>query len=316
MSAARPRLIVNPQSGGGKTGATFDAMRAPIEAALGDVDVVFTERSGHAIGLARDAAKDGAELVIALGGDGTLNEVANGLLAHEDASSRPHLGMIAQGTGGDFRKTIGLEHRLDRYLDALKRGATRAIDVGRIRYTAPDGSRQERHFVNILSAGMGGLVDRYVADAARTFGGKAAYFGASLKALAACREGRLACRVTAPDGTVEERKLRSYMIALCNGRYFGSGMDVAPMAKIDDGALEVVSIGGASKLAFAMVSRKIYDAGHLAHPATSHFRCTKIAIDLDNEDARSVFLLDCDGEPIGGLPIEVDVLPSALTIRA
>jgi len=313
---ARPRLIVNPCSGGGKTGATFDAMRGPIEAALGAIDVVHTGRGGHAIELARDAANDGAPLVIAMGGDGTINEVANGILAAKDAGPRPHLGIIGQGTGGDFRKVLGLEHRLDRYLEAIKRETTRNLDVGRIRYTTPDGKTAERYFVNILSAGMGGLVDRYVADASRALGGKAAYFGASLRALATCKEGRLTCRITAPDGTVSERKIRTYMIALCNGRYFGSGMDVAPMAAIDDGALEVVSIGGASKLAFAMTSRKIYDGGHLAHPSTAHFRCKKIAIDLENEDARSVFLLDCDGEPIGGLPIEVEVLPAALTVRA
>jgi diacylglycerol kinase family enzyme len=117
------------------------------------------------------------------------------------------------------------------------------------------------------------------------------------------------------DGERHERTVDTYMIAICNGRYFGSGMDVAPMAKPDDGRFEVVSMDAPGKLAFAAVSRRIYEGKHLGAPGVQHFACDRITIDLENERARGVFLLDVDGEPLGGLPLEVELVKKALTLR-
>ncbi|WP_394833627.1 diacylglycerol kinase family lipid kinase [Pendulispora rubella] len=315
MSDPRPVLVVNPRAGGGRAGQTFPAMRRTIEKALGPIDALFTERAGHAIELARGAANGGATLIVAVGGDGTFNEVVNGVLAAEPAR-REHVavGIIGQGTGGDLLRVLGIEHRLDRYIEAIASGRTRKVDVGRARYTKHDGTRGERYFVNILSVGMGGLVDQYVATASRALGGKAAYFGASLKALARSREGRLRTSLSWA-GETSEHRIASYMLAVCNGRYFGSGMKVAPMAEIDDGRFEVVSIGGPSKFAFAMTSQKIYQGEHLGKPGVVHLPCDKIFVDLENEDARSVFLIDLDGEPVGQLPLEIEVRPQAITLR-
>lgn len=311
-----PLLVVNPSSGGGATGRTFAAMKETIQRALGPVDVAMTDRAGHGIDLAREGAVAGAPLVIAVGGDGTLHEVVNGLMqakagAYGTKADATQLGMIAQGTGGDFRKTLGLEHRLDKYLDALKSGRTRALDVGKF----TGGGKTGHYFVNILSVGMGGLVDRYVADASRLLGGTAAYFGASLRALVNARLGNVKATVT-NDGQTETHQIRSFMIAICNGRYFGSGMKVAPMAETDDGILELVALGATSKLGFAMTSRGIYTGAHIGQHGTVHLRGQKMVLDLANEDARSVYLLDVDGEPMGGLPLTVEVLPKALTLRA
>jgi diacylglycerol kinase family enzyme len=154
-----------------------------------------------------------------------------------------------------------------------------------------------------------------VASSSRALGGKAAYFGASLKALLAARVGNLKCKVTY-EGKTEERAIRSFMIAICNGRYFGGGMKVAPEAQLDDGAFDVVALGPTSKIAFAMTSSSIYSGDHIGRSGTVHFRAQKIEIDLANEDARDVFLLDVDGEPMGGLPLSVEVVPNALVLRA
>ena len=314
-----PLLVVNPTSGGGATGRTFAAMTDTIERALGPVDVAMTTHAGHGIDLAREGAVAGAPLVIAVGGDGTLHEVVNGLMqakvgaygAPNASGDSAQLGMIAQGTGGDFRKTLGLEHRLDKYLDALKSGRTRPLDVGKF----TGGGKTGHYFVNILSVGMGGLVDRYVADASRMLGGTAAYFGASLKALINARLGNVKATVT-NDGHTETHQLRSFMIAICNGRYFGSGMKVAPMADVADGVLDLVALGSTSKLGIAMTSRGIYTGAPIGQTGTVHLRGQKIVLDLANEDARSVFLLDVDGEPMGSLPLTVEIVPNALTLRA
>ena len=303
-----PLLVVNPKSGGGATGRTFGSTKDTGERVLGKVDVAMTEHAGHGIQLAREGALAGHPLVIAVGGDGTFHEVVNGLM---QAKRDTRVAMIAQGTGGDFRKSLGLEHRLDKYLDAIKSGNERPLDVGKF----SGGGKDAHYFVNILSAGMGGLVDRYVADASRTLGGSAAYFGASLKALINAKLGNVRATVT-HQGETAEHRLRSFMIAICNGRFFGGGMHVAPMAKIDDGVLELVALGATSKLGFAMTSRGIYTGKHIGTGGTVHLRGEKIMLDLANEDARAVYLLDVDGEPMGGLPLTVEVVPKALMLRA
>ena len=311
-----PLLVVNPKSGGGATGRTFGALRSTIERALGKVEVSMTERPGHGIDLAREAAIAGHPLVIAVGGDGTIHEVVNGLMqaragGYGTKAETTQLGIIGQGTGGDLRKTLGIEHRLDRYVDAIASGKQRQLDVGKF----SGGGKAGHYFVNILSVGMGGLVDRYVAEAPRFLGGKAAYFGASLKALLNARLGNVRCTVT-KDGKTEEHVIRSFMIAVCNGKYFGGGMKVAPMAEVDDGAFELVALGATSKIGFAMTSGSIYSGEHIGHAGTVHLRGQKMKLELVNEDAKSVYLLDVDGEPMGGLPLEIEVVPKALMLRA
>jgi YegS/Rv2252/BmrU family lipid kinase len=307
-----PVLIVNPQSSGGKTGKTFASMLPAIESALGKVLVQTTERPGHGIDLARAASEAGAPLVVAVGGDGTFHEIVNGVMG---AARKARVGLIGQGTGGDFRKTLGLEHRLDKYLEALSSGRERPLDVGKVAYRAKDGSERSRFFVNIYSAGMGGLVDELVAQGSKALGGKAAYFVASTKALLRAARARVRCKITR-DGLTEDKTLTSYMIAICNGRFFGGGMHVAPMAKIDDGKLEVVSLDAPSKLGFAVSSQKIYSGEHINDKMTTHFSCDAIELELLDAAANNVFLNDVDGEPLGGLPASVVIQKGALILRA
>lgn len=312
----RPLLVVNPRSGRGQTGRAFATMRFTIEDALGPVDVAMTTHPGHGIELARDGALAGHRLIVAVGGDGTIHEVVNGLVESGlEGDRRARLGIIGQGTGGDFRRTLGIEHRLDRYLAAISSGHERSVDVGRLRYRDRAGETRERYFVNILSAGMGGLVDQYVAEMPRVVSGKSAYFLASLRALVNSRPGRVHASVRLA-GARSERTIETLMLAICNGRYFGSGMHVAPMAKPDDGVFDVVVVGGRSKVAFAASSRKVYDASHLGERGVEHFQCDGIDLTLENADAERTFLLDVDGEPLGGLPLEVDLVPAAVLVRA
>ena len=306
-----PLFIDNPRAGGGLSGRTFAAVRAVAERVLGAFDVNYTEAPGHAIELARAAASARRRTVVAVGGDGTLNEVVNGVLRADGGGERTRVALIGQGTGGDFRRTLGLEHRLDRYLAVIARGQERKVDAGRVTYIDVQGKTRTRFFVNIVSAGLGGLVDRYVAEARRDLGMRAAYAVASLRAIAVSEVGHL--RVTSElAGAKDERTLDTYLITVCNGRYFGSGMHVAPMAKIDDGRFEVVSLMARSKIAFTMMSRKLYAAQHLGDPDVTHFVCGSIDLELLNAAASGRFLLDVDGEALGGLPARVEVLPGAL----
>jgi YegS/Rv2252/BmrU family lipid kinase len=310
-----PLLIVNPRSGGGKTGKIFDAMQAPLRRALGSFDVVFTERGRHAVEIARAAATGGRSAVVAVGGDGTIHEVVNGLmLAREQGATLPKLGVIGQGTGGDFRRTLGIEHRLDRYASVIAAGKTKSIDVGRASFRGHDGEPATSYFVNILSAGIGGVVDQLVAEATRGLGGTFTYFSASLRGLMKSVIGECTATLSLA-GREQVVSISSRNIAICNGRYFGSGMMVAPMAELDDGVFAVVSLGTSSKLRFAIESStRIYTGDHIGKPGVEHFRCDKLRLELKNAAVADRFLLDVDGEPLGRLPLEIQLIPGALDV--
>lgn len=310
----RPLVILNPNSQGGKTGARSDELIRVIEHYLGDVEVARTARPRHAVDLAEQAANSAREVVIAIGGDGTIHEVVNGLMrAKERGLVVPKLGIVGQGTGGDFRRSLGLEHRLDRYCQVIADGRTRAVDVGRLRYRAEDGAEAKAFFINILGIGLGGLVDRYITKSKRPFGGTAAYFTSTVQALAKSEVGVLRCRATF-RGEVVEHRISTRTLAICNGRYFGGGMEVAPMATLDDGVFHVVSLGDAPKLEFFFSSLSIYRGKHVELPKVQVFPCESLEVELENRRIQADFPLDVDGEPLGLLPLRVDLLPRALEV--
>ncbi|NUO51894.1 MAG: diacylglycerol kinase family lipid kinase, partial [Polyangiaceae bacterium] len=185
-------------------------------------------------------------------------------------------------------------------------------DVGRLRFDGKTG-RESSYFVNILSAGLGGLVDTYVKNHARWAGGKLGYFLASTQALIESDLAAIRVKVEL-DGVTRDEELRTLSIAICNGRYFGSGMHIAPMAKPDDGVFEVVSLGWKNKVKFAVSGSSVYSGAHIKDPDVTHFPCQKLTLEVLNDRAKGTFLLDVDGEPLGAPPLEVEVLKQALPV--
>jgi diacylglycerol kinase (ATP) len=314
----KPLLIVNPQAAGKRTGQRWSETSTAVALVIGDFDAAFTEYRGHAEELARLAVQNDRELVVAVGGDGTLSDVANGVLsaAPPTGGETPAaVGFIAQGTGGDFRRSLGHGDSLAEFLERLTNGNERRLDVGRLDYHEADGMPSRRYVLNIVSAGMGGLVDEFVVAAPRWVGGRLAYYGATLRALAGVPLAHLRCTFTL-DGASAERELDSRMLAVCNGAYFGSGMNVAPGALVDDGRLEVVSVGTSTRFELMAKSPSIYRGAHLSIKAVQHFSCQRIEIVLDDPGVRVERLpLDVDGDPRGRLPMTVEVLPGALRFR-
>ena len=310
----KPLIILNPSSQGGKTGRQAADLERVIERYVGEVDRAHTEGPRHAVAIAEQAAHDGRDAVIAVGGDGTIHEVANGLMrAHADCECLPKLGVIGHGTGGDFRKTLGIEHRLDKYCEAIATKRTRPIDIGKFSYRDRAGKDATDYFINILSVGMGGLVDQYVAADDGSMGGTVAYFMASARALLKSEVGILDC-VVHESGQRREIELHTRQVAICNGRFFGGGMEVAPMARPDDGVFNVVSLGAAPKVKFALGSMSIYSGKHIDKPEVEVFSCDRIDITLRNDSIRDIFPLDVDGEPLGTLPLSIELLPGALEV--
>jgi diacylglycerol kinase (ATP) len=315
-----PLLIVNPACGTRESAHFLPQALTAVERTLGDVVIRYTARRGHARELAFEGARDGYPLIVAVGGDGTLSEVANGVLAAADAAALsvddgPAIGLINVGTGGDFRRSLGIELGYERCLEALALGRERVIDVGRASFRGNDGNPVEQYFVNVLSAGLGGLVDRYIDNMPGFVGGRAGYYLASLRAVAMSKERPLLARITW-EGETREQVLATHIVAICNGRWFGGGMDIAPMALPDDGRFEVLTIAEHNKMALARKVRLVYTGRHLEDPTVDHFPCHHIELRIADEAAERRYLLDVDGDPLGSLPLVVEVAPRRLRIRA
>jgi diacylglycerol kinase (ATP) len=332
-----PLLIVNPACGA-QSARTLPQVLAAVEKTMGDVVIRHTARRGHASELAEEGAREGYELIVAVGGDGTLSEVVNGVLtacdageavsgaapaaeAPEDHSPHgppfdvPQVGLINVGTGGDFRKSLGIGAGYERSLEALALGRVRLVDVCRATFTGTDGQPVTRYVVNVVSAGLGGRVDHYIDVIPRFVGGTLGYYMASLWAVAAGSEQPVRARVTW-NGETRDEVIPAYLVAICNGRWFGGGMDVAPMALPDDGRLEVVTITERNRLRLLAKTRTIYSGRHLDEPTVTHFPCERIELRLEDEAAERRFLLDVDGDALGSLPLTVEVLPRRLPVRA
>lgn len=318
-TAPRPLVIVNPRAGRGRTGRDLSHLLEALRAAAGPVDVAPTTGPGTASGLALGAARQARPLVVSVGGDGTMSEVVDGIM-RAGPGRRPALGIIATGTGGDFGRTLGIEPRVEAYLAAIAGGSERRVDVGLARFTGAGGRPAERFWVNVLSAGVGGLVDRYAAAAPRFLGGRVAYAQATLRGIVACRRVRLRCDVVRPDGGRDERVLDSHAVAVCNGTTFGGGMRIAPMARPDDGLLEVVAFE--TRTRWRLVGRflTVYAGTHTREPGVSHFACRALTLEPLGAPGRrpraGLFPLDVDGEALGDVPLALELVERALRVRA
>lgn len=309
MGQYRPVAIVNPHSSNGRTGRLWPHVREQIVRRLGVVDERMTSYPGQATLLARECLNSGYNLILSVGGDGTHHEVVNGFFDGDTVvNPGAALAVITSGTGGDFRKTLGLGPGPEAALDQLDGDFSRQVDVGRFRYRAHDGSTQSAYFLNILSFGIGGLVDHYVNNTTKALGGKASFFMGTMRAMFQFRPQKV--RLILDQREPIERTI--HMVALANGCYFGGGMYVAPGAELDDGLLDCVVMRDLSTAKFVGMSRHIYKGTHLAHPHVEHFRARVIeALPLGQEPV----LLDVDGEPKGALPLRVEVAPRAINLK-
>src|SRR5438874_3875548 len=261
----KPFLVVNPRSAGGATARHFDSISQACRNAVGDLAHAFTARPMHAADLTRDALRAGHDLIVAVGGDGTINEVVNGFFepprpGAPDQPVRPGaaLGILPRGTGGDLRKTIGLDGDIWRSAERLK-GQRKQVDVGRVDFTGEDGSENARYFMNVAEVGVGARVVEIANASSKLLGGKLTFMLASLRALIGWRD--LAVRASFDGGAFQDLSVTT--LAIANGRYFGGGMMVAPDAKMDDGLFHVTIWSGLQLKHFILYSGAMYDGSHL-----------------------------------------------------
>jgi YegS/Rv2252/BmrU family lipid kinase len=301
-------VIVNPRSGGGLSESAWAKLVGPLADGLGELDSVFTTAPRDATRLAREAAEAGRALVIAVGGDGTISEIADGIV-QAGAGARTEIGLIPRGTGGDFRRSLELPATLREAARHLRETPAKVVDAGRASFVAHDGTPATRHFVNVASFGFSSAVAGKANASSKRFGGKAAFLSATMRTLLTYDNNDVWLSL---DGG-ERQQRRVLLAAVGNGRFFGGGMKICPQAKLDDGLLNLVIVGDFSRMDVLTKVGRLYDGSHLSlEDVRSHDVRTLEAAPVH---ADAEIPIELDGETPGRLPARFDVLPGALRIR-
>lgn len=308
-------VIVNPASAGKSTGSSWAAKASDLATHFGAFNCVFTEKPGDGRTLAAQGAKDGRRLIIACGGDGTIAEVANGIL---ESGLDVELGILPSGTGGDFRRTLQIPTRASDAARVLRTGRTRRIDVGRATYVNHEGVEETRYFLGVASVGMSThIIERVkAADASRLSGARSGWLGGKVSFAVSTTQTTFSAPKTIilvqlDDGP--ERRLTVSNFCIANARYFGGGMKVAPDAKLDDGQFDVITIGDLGALKILANVHKLYRGTHLEMKDVSQARATVVTVRSARKNKEVA--IEIDGELPGRLPARFEILPRVLRVR-
>lgn len=306
-------VILNPVAGAGKASKAWPAFEAELERQIGAFDLRRTTRPDEAALIAEAMARDGYELIVAAGGDGTISETADGILRTRQGSApETRLGILPCGTGSDLARTLALGTEPQSAVRRLADGEARLIDAGRVSFTGHGGKRAERHFINISSLGLSGPTSKAVNEAKRSnaASGQLLFLWHTVKELLKYRFQSV--RITVDDKEPVEASVA--LVAAANGRYFGGGMMIAPDASEDDGLLDVVIFRGAAKLKLIFDMRLLYSGSHRNHPQVTILRGRKIMVEPIGDEALNTALIDVDGEAPGRIPALYEILPKAIRV--
>ena len=296
-------VIINPKAG--KKPPRFSRLEARLKEAVGELELVRTQKPRDAIRIAREAVRSGAERLVVGGGDGTLSEVVTGIL-EAGLGGEVEIGFLPLGSGCDLARSVGLPRSIPHALELLAQGERRKLDAGRVRFTGRDGSAGSFCFVNETSFGLSGLTVDWMNRFGRSLGPRLGFAVAAAQAVLRQPTPDVAISV---DGN-EVHTGPTSMVVVANGCFFGGGMKIAPEALPDDGQFDVVVVKPLSRPRFLANFPSLYKGTHLSHPAVRVFRGTQVeARPLNGSQA----LLDTDGEAMGLLPISVELLPKAIT---
>jgi len=302
-------IIANGRLRHGCGGRRWDRLTIRLRELLGNrVEIHFTSKRGEAIQRAREALLAGVGWLAAAGGDGTIHEVVNGFF-DKDRNIRPQasLSVLPCGSGNDWVRTLGMAPDLSMAVERLAHASVRTVDVGLIRFQGLGGSAEERVFINIAEAGIGGKVVAGMDGSSRIMPNRLSYLLRALVAALTYTPRRVQLVLDGKTSVATE-PLLSLIVA--GGGYFGGGMHCAPMARPDDGLLEVITIGDFGILEILMKLRRFVAGDYLGDPKVAHYSVRSLK-------ARSgeKIPLELDGETAGYLPCDIRLLPRALRVR-
>jgi len=295
-------LIVNPVAGAGRTGKKLPQILSLLKSIGLRFEHELTEAPGHARELAKLAAKKGHELVVSIGGDGTINEVVNGLY-EADSITNVTLGIISTGTGHDYIRTIGIPRSYPKACQILMNPKRRTVDVGVVEFK--NGNQIDRRlFVNLAGIGFDAEMVKATTQKVKALRSTASYLTGLLRTLLSYRNKGVSIAI---DGEAQDAKVCT--VLMCNGKYGGGGMFPAPEADLNDGLLDVLVIGDLSKPDLLWSLPRVYKGTHLTHPKVQLKKAREIEI-RSNEP----LALQADGELLGELPARFYVMPATLNI--
>ena len=311
-----PLVIVNPASADGATREKWPKIASDLRTHFGPYSVAMTEAPGHARTLAAEAAMQGTKFIIACGGDGTISEVANGIM---DSNSAAELGVLPAGTGSDFRRSIGVPANVAAAARALRDGRTKIVDAVRVAFINDNGERETRYSVNVASFGLSSKVLDHASSGEakkwlpgftpRKLGSKLSYAAATVQTTLAASPADVLVQI---DGEAE-RRLRVAEFCVANARYYGGAMKIAPDAKLDDGYFDVVTIGDASSFRLLTNAPRLYFGAHLRMSEVTHALAKQVIARPADKDKQ--VRVELDGEVVGRLPATFEIVPRALRVR-
>ncbi len=298
-------VIVNPRAGRAHVGEEVPELERQLRARGLEYTLRLTEAPGDATRFAREAIRSGGRFLVAVGGDGTVHEVVNGMMD----DGRPLaddlvLGVVAAGSGCDLVRTFGLPGDAARACRHLVGDAVYPLDLIRITATGPDGERRTRYGVNVAEAGLGAAVAARAERLPRSLG-QARYFVAFWLTLPRFRLTRVEVRA---DRRSYEGP--AFLVVVGNCQFYGGGMRVSPRSYPGDGVLDVLVFKGPRSDAFTMIPR-IYRGEHIPHPHVAELRA-KVAVRVEADRPLPV---EADGEILGETPAVFQVVPRAIRMK-
>ncbi|QNO14504.1 diacylglycerol kinase family lipid kinase [Alkalicella caledoniensis] len=300
-------FVVNPASANGTTRVVWDEIILFLDSKQLNYDYSLTSGPNEATTITRDAIKKGYKKIIAVGGDGTVNEVVNGFFDEQGKISIEDvaLGVISRGTGCDLIKTLNIPKNYQGAVETLITGNTKAIDLLQVQFLNKEKQKEKRYCVNISDVGLGGYVAQRVNHTSKSGGGLWSYLRGTLLSILKYKNNSGIIEV---DGKVVHQGEFS-IVAAANGRFFGGGMELAPMAKIDDGYIEVITLVNMGKVELLYNLSKVYKGTHIGHPKVKHYRCKKLSVSSDEP-----LPLEIDGENPGFGGVSYGVVQKAIKV--
>ncbi len=299
-------VIVNPHAGKRHVGEEIPELERTLRARNLPYRLLRTQGPGDATRFAREALESGARFLVAVGGDGTVHEVVNGMFDDEGKPIVPDavLGVVAAGSGCDLIRTFGLPGDATRACHHLTGDNTYPLDIGKITYSTGDGERAVRYFVNVAEVGLGAAVAARAERMSPSLG-RSKYFIGFWLTLPRFKLAEV--RVVAGRRSYEGP---AYLVVLGNAQYYGGGMKISPRSFPGDGVLDALVFKGPKSDAFTMLP-KIYRGEHLPHDHVEEFRVkSELLVEADR-----ALPIEADGEVLGTTPVTFEVLPQPILMK-
>lgn len=303
------QVIVNPYSARGKTEYRWESIKSVIKHYFDEFKFIFTEKPNQATEIAREVLSEGFNLIIGIGGDGTLNEIANGFFSDNSKkiiNDEASLGMIPSGTGSDFIRFLRIPRDFKKSVELIKNSKQKKIDVGKITYPGPESETSQKYFINVADFGLGADVIKKLSTVPESKRSPLSYYSGLLSTIKNYKSKNVTI-------TINDEKIISgkYLIgAVANGGIFGGGMIIAPDAKIDDGYFDLILVKEMKKFEIIRNTHHLYRGTIVDHPKVEVHRVKKLEVSSEEDVS-----LEFDGELGGKIPVKFEIVEKVLNFR-